>query len=568
MGEEKKRLPLGLENFEQIIKDNYYYVDKTGLISELIRNGGMVNLFTRPRRFGKTLNMSMLEYFFSIEGDKSIFDGLEILKDQKLCDEYMGKYPVISVSLKGINAAAYEGAFDFAVQIMQRAAEAFQFLCDSECLSEHDKEAYKKLLDSNMSEAVFCSGLRRLSELLAKHYGTKVILLIDEYDVPLAKAFANGYYDQMVFLIRNLLEQALKTNSSLKLAVLTGCMRISKESIFTGLNNFTTFTIADVDFDEYFGFTDQEVRDLLTYYECADKYESIKEWYDGYRFGNVDVYCPWDVVSYLRSLRTNREAIPQNYWINTSSNAEVKEFIRQSKNLTTKREIERLMAGESITKTIHPELTYKEMYESIENIWSVLFATGYLTQSGQVDARKFKLRIPNLEIRDIFKTQIMEYFKESVAKDGDMLGRFCKALKNGEEKKVEDIFESYLKKTISIRDTFVRKEMKENFYHGILLGILGIKEEWGVFSNQETGEGYSDILIETENSETAILIEVKYAGDGNLDVACERALKQVEERKYDEELRENGVDKILKYGIACYMKRCKVKLAEESYIET
>ena len=568
MGEEKKRLPVGLENFEQIIKDNYYYVDKTGLISELIRNGGMVNLFTRPRRFGKTLNMSMLEYFFSIEGDKSIFDGLEILKDQKLCDEYMGKYPVISVSLKGINAAAYEGAFDFAVQIMQRAAEAFQFLCDSECLSEHDKEAYKKLLDSNMSEAVFCSGLRRLSELLAKHYGTKVILLIDEYDVPLAKAFANGYYDQMVFLIRNLLEQALKTNSSLKLAVLTGCMRISKESIFTGLNNFTTFTIADVDFDEYFGFTDQEVRDLLTYYECADKYESIKEWYDGYRFGNVDVYCPWDVVSYLRSLRTNREAIPQNYWINTSSNAEVKEFIRQSKNLTTKREIERLMAGESITKTIHPELTYKEMYESIENIWSVLFATGYLTQSGQVDARKFKLRIPNLEIRDIFKTQIMEYFKESVAKDGDMLGRFCKALKNGEEKKVEDIFESYLKMTISIRDTFVRKEMKENFYHGILLGILGIKEEWGVFSNQETGEGYSDILIETENSETAILIEVKYAGDGNLDVACERALKQVEERKYDEELRENGVDKILKYGIACYMKRCKVKLAEESYIET
>ena len=562
MGEAKKRLPVGLENFEQIIKDNYYYVDKTGLISELIRNGGMVNLFTRPRRFGKTLNMSMLEHFFSIEGDKSIFDGLKISKDTELSEEYMGKYPVISVSLKGINAAAYEGAFDFAVQIMKTTAGSMQFLLDSKVLSDYDKSDYKALLDSSMSEAVFCGGLRRLSELLEKHYGTKVILLIDEYDVPLAKAFANGYYDQMVFLIRNLLEQALKTNSSLKLAVLTGCMRISKESIFTGLNNFTTFTIADVDFDEYFGFTDQEVRDLLTYYECTDKYGSIKEWYDGYRFGNVDVYCPWDVVSYLRSLRTNREAIPQNYWINTSSNAEVKEFIRQSKNLTTKREIERLMAGESITKTIHPELTYKEMYESIENIWSVLFATGYLTQSGQVDVRTFKLRIPNLEIRDIFKTQIMEYFKESVAKDGDMLGRFCKALKNGEEKKVEDIFESYLKKTISIRDTFVRKEMKENFYHGILLGILGIKEEWGVFSNQETGEGYSDILIETENSETAILIEVKYAGDGNLDAACERALKQVEERKYDEELRENGVDKILKYGIACYMKRCKVKLAD------
>ena len=467
MGEAKKRLPVGLENFEQIIKDNYYYVDKTGLISELIRNGGMVNLFTRPRRFGKTLNMSMLEHFFSIEGDKSIFDGLKISKDTELSEEYMGKYPVISVSLKGINAAAYEGAFDFAVQIMKTTAGSMQFLLDSKVLSDYDKSDYKALLDSSMSEAVFCGGLRRLSELLEKHYGTKVILLIDEYDVPFAKAFANGYYDQMVFLIRNLLEQALKTNSSLKLAVLTGCMRISKESIFTGLNNFTTFTIADVDFDEYFGFTDQEVRDLLTYYECTDKYGSIKEWYDGYRFGNVDVYCPWDVVSHLRSLRTNREAIPQNYWINTSSNAEVKEFIGQSKNLTTKREIERLMAGESITKTIHPELTYKEMYESIENIWSVLFATGYLTQSGQVDVRTFKLRIPNLEIRDIFKTQIMEYFKESVAKDGDRLGRFCEALKNGEEKKVEDIFESYLKKTISIRDTFVRKEMKENFYHGI-----------------------------------------------------------------------------------------------------
>lgn len=390
-----------------------------------------------------------------------------------------------------------------------------------------------------------------------------MILLIDEYDVPLAKAFENGYYDQMVFLIRNLLEQSLKTNNSLKFAVMTGCMRISKESIFTGLNNFTTFTITDVDFDEYFGFTDQEVCDFLTYYECTDKYGSIKEWYDGYRFGNVEVYCPWDVVSYLRSLRTNKEAIPQNYWVNTSSNAEVKEFIRQSKSATTKREIEGLMAGKEIIKTIRPELTYKDMYHSIENIWSVLLTTGYLTQTCALDTQMYKLKIPNLEIRDIFQTQIMEYFKESVKKDGDTLSRFCEALKNEKEKNVEKIFENYLKKTISIRDTFVRKASKENFYHGILLGILGVKEDWGVFSNQETGEGYSDILIETENSEIAILIEVKYANDGDLDQACERALKQVEERKYDEELRANGADKILKYGIACYMKRCKVKLAGE-----
>lgn len=563
MGEEKKRLPVGVENFEQIINDNYYYVDKTKLISELLHNGGMVNLITRPRRFGKTLNMSMLEHFFSIGGDKNIFDGLEISKDKKLCEDYMGKYPVISVSLKGINAATYEDAFDFAVQIMKNVAGRTQFLLESRNLSDFDKSEYKKLLDSRMSKAVFCSGLKILSELLEKHYGTKVILLIDEYDVPLAKAFENGYYDQMVFLIRNLLEQALKTNNSLKFAVMTGCMRISKESIFTGLNNFTTFTITDVDFDEYFGFTDQEVCDLLTYYECTDKYGSIKEWYDGYRFGNVEVYCPWDVVSYLRSLRTNKEAIPQNYWVNTSGNAEVKEFIRQSKSATTKREIEGLMAGKEIIKTIRPELTYKDMYHSIENIWSVLFTTGYLTQTCALDPQMYRLKIPNLEIRDIFQAQIMEYFKESVKKDGDTLSRFCEALKNGKEKNVEKIFESYLKKTISIRDTFVRKASKENFYHGILLGILGVKEGWGVFSNQETGEGYIDILIETENSEIAILIEVKYANDGDLDQACERALKQVEERKYDEELRANGADKILKYGIACYMKRCKVKLAGE-----
>ena len=563
MGEEKKRLPVGVENFEQIINDNYYYVDKTKLISELLHNGGMVNLITRPRRFGKTLNMSMLEHFFSIGGDKNIFDGLKISKDKKLCEDYMGKYPVISVSLKGINAATYEDAFDFAVQIMKNVAGRTQFLLESRNLSDFDKSEYKELLDSRMSKAVFCSGLKILSELLEKHYGTKVILFIDEYDVPLAKAFENGYYDQMIFLIRNLLEQSLKTNNSLKFAVMTGCMRISKESIFTGLNNFTTFTITDVDFDEYFGFTDQEVCDLLTYYECTDKYESIKEWYDGYRFGNVEVYCPWDVVSYLRSLRTNKEAIPQNYWVNTSSNAEVKEFIRQSKSATTKREIEGLMAGKEIIKTIRPELTYKDMYHSIENIWSVLLTTGYLTQTCALDTQMYKLKIPNLEIRDIFQTQIMEYFKESVKKDGDTLSRFCEALKNGKEKNVEKIFENYLKKTISIRDTFVRKASKENFYHGILLGILGVKEGWGVFSNQETGEGYSDILIETENSEIAILIEVKYANDGDLDQACERALKQVEERKYDEELRANGADKILKYGIACYMKRCKVKLAGE-----
>ena len=561
MGEEKKRLPVGLENFEQIINDNYYYVDKTGLISELIRNGGMVNLFTRPRRFGKTLNMSMLEHFFSIEGDKSIFEGLKISKDTELSEEYMGRYPVIFVSLKGINAGSYDTAFRLTVETIKGAAKKAKVLKTSDKLDDDEKEDYRALLDKDMDEATLFLSLKTLSELLEKHYDSKVILLIDEYDVPLAKAFENGYYDQMVFLIRNLLEQVLKTNNSLKFAVMTGCMRISKESIFTGLNNLKVLSITDERYDEYFGFTDTEVKEMLKYYEIEDHYEEIKSWYDGYCFGSTEVYCPWDVLNYCDKVKDHADSFPENYWINTSSNDAVKKFIQMSNNLTTKREIENLLAGEEITKEIHQELIYPEMYQSLENVWSLLFMTGYLTQRGRVDAKRYKLVIPNLEIRDIFKTQIMEYFKESVAKDGDMLGRFCEALKNGEEKKVEDIFESYLKKTISIRDTFVKKASKENFYHGILLGILGVKEEWYVSSNQESGEGYSDILVETENSETVILIEVKYANDGNLDQACERALQQIEEKKYDEELRENGVDKILKYGIACYMKRCKVKLA-------
>ena len=562
MVKERKRLPVGVENFEQIMNDNYYYVDKTGLISELIRNGGLVNLFTRPRRFGKTLNMSMLEHFFSIEREQSIFEGLEISKDTKLCEAYMGKYPVISISLKGINAATYEDAFDFAVRIMKKVARNVQFLLGSDALSDYDKLEYKELLNNNMSEAAFCGGLKILSELLEKHYGTKVVLLIDEYDVPLAKAFENGYYDQMIFLIRSLLEQALKTNNSLKFAVMTGCMRISKESIFTGLNNLKVLSITDERYDEYFGFTDTEVREMLKYYEIEDHYEEVKNWYDGYQFGSVEVYCPWDVLNYCDKLKDHGDSFPENYWINTSSNDAVRKFIQMSDNFKTKREIEKLLAGGEITKEIHQELTYPEMYQSLENVWSLLFMTGYLTQRGRVDAKRYKLAIPNLEIRDIFQTQIMEYFKERVKKDGDMLSRFCDALKSGEETKVEEIFENYLKKTISIRDTFVRKASKENFYHGILLGILGVKEEWYVSSNQESGEGYSDILVETENSETVILIEVKYANDGNLDQACERALQQIEDKKYDEELRENGADKILKYGIACYMKRCKVKLAD------
>lgn len=562
MCREKRKLPIGIENFEQIIKDDFYYVDKTGLISELLRNWGMVNLFTRPRRFGKSLNMSMLEHFFSVEGDKSIFDGLKISKDKKLCEEYMGKHPVISISLKGINAASYEAAFELTVKTIKGAVQKAGFLKMSDKLDEDEKKEYRAILDENMSEATLFWSLKNLSELLEKHYETKVILLIDEYDVPLAKAFENGYYDKMVFLIRNLLEQTLKTNNSLKFAVMTGCMRISKESIFTGLNNLKVLSITDERFDEYFGFTDEDVKEMLRYYDREDHYEEMRNWYDGYRFGSTDVYCPWDVLNHCDKIKENAAAFPENYWVHTSSNEAVKKIIQMSGNITTKREIERLLAGEEIVKEIRQELTYQEMYQSVENIWSLLFMTGYLTQRQRLDASHYKLAIPNLEVRDIFKTQIMEYFKEGVAKDGDTLKQLCDALKGGDAEKVERLFEGYLKKTISIRDTFVEKSLKENFYHGILLGILGVKEDWGVFSNRETGDRYSDIMIETEDSEMGIIIEIKYAGDGNLLNVCEKALKQVEETKYEETLLENGVEKILKYGIACYMKHCKVMCSE------
>ena len=558
----KKKLPIGIENFEDMMKEDFYYVDKTGLIADLLHNWGAVNLFTRPRRFGKSLNMSMLEHFFSLNGDKSIFDGLEISKEASLCEEYMGKYPVLSISLKGIDAWNYEMAFEMAVQIMKRVPAKVQYLLESNALSEQDKAEYCKLLDDNMSEAVFCNSLRVLSELLEKHHGAKVILLIDEYDVPLAKAHANGYYDQMISLIRNLLGEALKTNNSLKLAVLTGCLRISKESIFTGLNNLKVLTIADERFDEYFGFTDEEVRELLEYYDVADHYDEVKRWYDGYQFGNVEVYCPWDVLNHCDRIRCESNVQPENYWINTSSNDAVKRFIQESANATTKREIERLVAGETIIKEIHQELTYPEIYQTIDNIWSLLFTTGYLTQRGRAEGRQMKLAIPNLEIRDIYVTQIMEFFKENVREDGEMLNRFCDALRNEDTENVEKIFTEYLRKTISIRDTAARTEMKENFYHGILLGILGVKTRWGISSNREMGEGYADILAEPDTGDMGIIIEVKYAHDGDLNGACKEALKQIEYTKYEDDLEDDGVEKILKYGIACYKKRCRVMLAE------
>ncbi|QCU00932.1 MULTISPECIES: AAA family ATPase [Blautia] len=558
----KKKLPIGIENFEELQKEEFYYVDKTNLIRDLLMQWSKVNLFTRPRRFGKSLNMSMLKYFFEPGGDKEIFKKLAISGETEICEKYMGKFPVVSISLKGINGESYEKACAMAVQVIQSEARRFQYLLESERLTAYEKKVFASLLQADMGEDLLCSSLKIMSELLEKHHGCKVILLIDEYDVPLAKAFERGYYDQMVIFIRNMFEYALKTNDSLKFAVLTGCMRISKESIFTGLNNIKVLSVADVQFDEYFGFTDQEVKDMLDYYGFSDRYDEVKEWYDGYQFGNVGVYCPWDVINYCDTLKADPDAQPRNYWLNTSSNEAVRRFIRESDHAATRREIENLVAGEAITKEIHQELTYKDMYDSIDNLWSVLFTTGYLTQRGKPDGDNFRLVIPNVEIRKIFTSQIMELFKESVPKNGEALRNFCQALRNGDAKSVERLLGEYLRKTISIRDTFVKRQMKENFYHGILIGILGFADTWSVSSNKESGDGYSDILVETDDGETGIILELKYAEDGKLDESCREALRQINLRRYEEELLDEGVEHILKYGIAFYKKRCRVMLAD------
>ena len=557
---DRKRLPVGIDDFEKIRKENFYYIDKTGLIRELLQNWAEVNLITRPRRFGKSLNMSMLKSFFSVNGRHEYFEGLHIRQEKKICEEYMGKYPVVSISMKGIEAGDYETAFKVAVRIMNETAADMDYLQQSDKLSDYDKERYRELLQSDMDPAAFLGNLRQLTRLLKKYYNQEVIVLIDEYDVPLSKAFECGYYDQMVLLLRGFLGQALKTNENLKFAVLTGCMRISKESIFTGLNNLKVLSVSDVEFDEYYGFSDKEVCELLEYYGLSFTHEELKEWYDGYRFGNVEVYCPWDVICHVSRLCTDSQSLPQNYWINTSSNYIVRKFVECADNGTTRREIEKLIAGEEIIKEVRQELTYKEIYDSIENIWSVLYTTGYLTQKGKVGENRLRLAIPNAEIRSIFLMQIMELFEENVRRDGETLNNFCRALRNGDAENTEKYLTGYLRKTISIRDAFSRKEMKENFYHGLLIGILGLKEQWGVSSNRETGEGYSDILIETENPETGIIIEVKYAHDGNMETAARNALEQITNTRYEEELQDEGIENILKYGIAFYKKKCKVLL--------
>ena len=552
----QKKLPIGIENFEDMIKENYYYVDKTGLLKQLLNEHGLVNLFTRPRRFGKSLNMSMLKYFFEIGNDQAIFEGLEISKDKELCDQYQGKFPVISVSLKGAKAGNYEDAKAMMKYIMAAESRRLYARMSGDKLSEKQKEQMKSLMSDNMKDTELMTALWILSSILKEYYGKKVIILIDEYDVPLDKAFENNYYNEMIILLRNMLEQSLKTNDNLYMAVLTGCLRIARESIFTGLNNFNIFSITDQYFDEYFGFTDKEVKEILQYYKVPEAFNQTKKWYDGYRFGNTDIYCPWDVINHCRALKIEPDATPQPYWINTSGNYIVKRFIEKA-NQQTRREIEQLIEGKAIQKEIRLELTYNELDSTIENLWSVLFATGYLTQQGKPQGRTYSLIIPNESIRQIFIEQIQEWFKETTRKDENRLKDFCKAFEEGNAEAIEEQFNNYLMKTISIRDTFTTK--KENFYHGVLLGLLSYDPDWYITSNQESGDGYSDIMIEAEQARIGIIIEVKYAENIKmLDKACEKALKQIKEKNYDQKLEEEGYETILNYGIACYKKRCKI----------
>ena len=560
----KKKLPVGIENFREFFTEDFYYVDKTMFIKDLLQNWGKVNLFTRPRRFGKSLNISMLKYFFEIGSDTSCFDGLKIMQEKALCKEYMGKFPVISISLKSVDGLKYESALAALRTVIGNEAGRFRFLHESSELDKDDKNSYDQLILMEtkgnskyaMSDAALIDSLRTLSQLLEKHYGRKTILLIDEYDVPLDKAFQAGYYDEMVSLIRNLLGNALKTNDSLYFAVLTGCLRIYKERIFTGLNNLKVHTISDVRYDEYFGFTNSDVDELLEFYGLSSYKDMIRDWYDGYHFGDTDVYCPWDVINYCDELLADPGAEPENYWANTSGNDLIRRLLKKA-NQSTKSDVEQLINGETITKTIRQELTYREVEDSIDNIWSVLYSTGYLTCRRRVPGKRMKLALPNREVRELFIDLVKDWFEEITQADSGKISRFCTAFPSGDTDTIQEMLGNYLWDSISVRDTAVRRNMKENFYHGMLLGLLQSQDSWLVKSNAEAGEGYSDISIQTPDR-IGIIIELKYTDDGNLETACKEALEQIEEKKYAEGLKRRGMKKVIKYGIAFCGKECLV----------
>ena len=554
--EQRLKLPVGIEFFDEIRTSGYYYIDKTKLIEQLLQNMGKVSLFTRPRRFGKTLNMSMLKCFFEIGTDHALFDGLYISGNKELCDTYMGKYPVIFLSLKGVEGLTFEEAQRMLKTILRTEANRHYYLKTSTNISKENRKLFENMLLGHFEE--LSDSVRLLSQMLSEHYGQKTVILIDEYDVPLDKAFQNGYYREMVSLIRGLLGQALKTNTSLQFAVLTGCLRISKESIFTGLNNFAVNSVVDVEHDEQFGFTDTEVHQILDDYKLTQHFSEMKEWYDGYRFGNADIYCPWDVINHVKKLLIDPQADPQAFWINTSGNGLVKRFVDKA-DKTTRDEIEQLIAGNPIEKRIRLELTYDEIDNSIDNLWSVLFTTGYLTQVGKAVDGVYRLVIPNKEVREVFVFQIQEWFRQTIVEDTKPMQELCQAFLDGDAEKIQKQLTQILGRMISILDTKARDKQKENFYHGLLLGLLRSERDWLIRSNVESGDGFCDILIEPEDPDSGIVIELKYAATfRELDSACEKAMQQIRDRRYDEALRNDGRENILAYGIAFCKKRCKV----------
>ena len=554
----RAKLPIGIENFEKLRREGFYYLDKTGLIRDLLNNWGEVNLFTRPRRFGKTLNMSMLKSFFEIGADETLFEGLQISQETELCEKYMGKYPVVFLTLKGVDGLTFEEAKGRLRSVIREEMYKLRFLLDSDKIPESEKCVLIRFLDEQETDEDVKNSLKMLSSLLKQHYGQKVILLIDEYDVPLDKAFHNGYYKEMVSIIRGLLEHALKTNEYLQFAVVTGCLRISKESVFTGLNNFKVLSIVDRRFDEHFGFTDAEVKQLLKSYQLEQHFAEMKEWYDGYHFGNTDVYCPWDVINYVDHLCADPEAEPQAYWINTSGNAMVKRFVSKA-DKTTQREIEQLIAGEAIEKPVRLELTYEDIDKSINNLWSVLFTTGYLTHTGKTANGSYKLVIPNREVREVFILQIQEWFEQEIIEKEKTTQPLCAAFQAGDAVEVCRNLTAIMGRMISVLDTKARDEQKENFYHGLLLGLLRSEPTWLIMSNAESGEGFSDILVETDDPDAGLVIEVKYSPTlEGLEDACARAMAQIKARRYDERLRNDGRNDILAFGVAFWKKRCKV----------
>ena len=564
---EKRKLPIGVEFFREFHTENFYYVDKTGFIGELLRTRGTVNLFTRPRRFGKSLNMDMLKSFFEIGGDAALFDGLQISRDVELCQQYMGKYPVLFLSLKDVEGGDLNTAYDNLGILISEEAARFDFLLESERLTKEDKAKLLRLIEGGFEKkATLYSSLKILTRLLHRHYAMPVIVLIDEYDVPLDKAYQDGYYPQMVSLIRSLFSQVLKTNPDLYFAVVTGCLRIAKESIFTGLNHFKICTISDIDCAEYFGFTDDEVRKMLEYYGVEERISDIKEWYDGYRFGTTDVYCPWDVINQCDKFRADKNARMESHWEN-SSNAIIQNIIEDATE-ATKAEIEALISGECVEKELVPELTYTDLDSRDIDVrqtylWSVLFATGYLTDAGAPEGERHKLVIPNREVLGIYEKKIRSWFRVKVTSDGENWKRFCNAVRQGDGAELETVFDRFMKESISIRDTCTKKEMKENFYHGMLLGLLKAEGNFIVMSNAESGIGYTDIMVVVPGEKTGCIIEVKYAENGAFDAACLEAMKQVENAAYTEALKMEGMERIHKFGIACYKKSCRVMYCTE-----